>query len=218
MPVLTIENPHLCEDTEGGWAMGFAWGFVWPAFSSDPPLVIAPDQFDAFNEGVLVGQQTAIDGLPLDKSCVSLAPFVSGAAEAFMEDLHIFEGLSTVAALLKKHFANAAVEFYVLAFTLIIPGPPPLSATGEFANKAASVRDQLASLGLDQGSLFLGAGIDESEEGCELFFSNLYVDIDSARSDVQSMDRPHWVIARWDADAAVSGGGFTVVESDVSNQ
>src|SRR5262245_56815916 len=215
MPVLTIENPHLGEDTEAGWAMGFSWGFVGPAFSSDPPLVIAPDQFDAFNEGVLAGQQTAIDGLPLDKSCVSLAPFVSDAAETFMGGLHIFEALS-IAAAVRKHFAHAAVEFYVLAFTLIIPGPPPLSATGEFANKAASVRDQLASLGLDSGSLYIGAGIDESVEGCELFFSNLYVDIDSCWSDVESMDRSHWVIARWDADAAVSGGGFAVVESDVS--
>ncbi len=104
----------------------------------------------------------------------------------------------------------------MLVFTLLIPGPPPLSATAEFADKAAALRDQLVELGLDQGSLFLGAGIDESDEGCELFFSNLYTNIDSARSDVQGQDRPHWVLARWDADAPVSGGGFSVIETDLT--
>jgi hypothetical protein len=195
--------------------MGFAWGFVGPAFSSDPPLVIAPDQLDAFNEGVLAGQQAAIDGLSIDSSCVSLAPFVSDAAEAFMHDFHHFEKISTLIAL-RKHFAHGAVEFFVLAFTLLIPGPPPLSATGEFADKAAALRDRLVELGLDQGSLFLGAGIDESDKGCELLFSNLYTDIDSARSEVQDQGRPHWVLARWDAGAPVSGGGFTVIETDLT--
>jgi hypothetical protein len=39
-------------DLEAGWSMGFAWGFIGPAFSSDPPLVIAPELFDVFNEVV----------------------------------------------------------------------------------------------------------------------------------------------------------------------
>ena len=36
----SIVNPHRGLGTEGGWTMGFSWGFVGPAFSQEPPLVI----------------------------------------------------------------------------------------------------------------------------------------------------------------------------------
>lgn len=35
--MVTLANPHLGTNTEAGWAMGFSWGFVGPAFSSQPP-------------------------------------------------------------------------------------------------------------------------------------------------------------------------------------
>lgn len=73
----TFINPHLETDIEAGWAMGFTWGFLGPAFSSALPLVIARDLVDAFNEGVLVGPQVAIDGIPIEPACLSLAQEVA---------------------------------------------------------------------------------------------------------------------------------------------
>lgn len=87
----SITNPHLGLPTEGGWAMGFAWGYIGPAFSKDPPSVIAPEQIDAFNEGTLAGQQAAIEGLDVDPPCISLTHEPSGAVEGFTLGLHIFE-------------------------------------------------------------------------------------------------------------------------------
>ena len=135
-----IVNPHLGTATEGGWAMGFSWGFVGPAFSSDPPLVIAPEQSDAFNEGVLAGQATAISGLPIDPPCVSLEQEVSPAAEELMEGVHLFEGLGLLKALVARHFAHVAVEGLVGLFLLLIPGPPPLNPSTVFGDIAANVR------------------------------------------------------------------------------
>jgi hypothetical protein len=208
-----ITNPHLGTELESGWAMGFAWGFIGPAFSVDPPLVIAPELMDAFNEGVLVGQQAAIEGLPINPACVSLEQEVSPAAEGFMEGVHIFELIGLFRAV--KHFAHFTVEGLVSVFLLLIPGSPPLSAPTEFAAIGGNVRDRLVELGLARNSLFLAAGIDEEVAGCELQFTPIFTQLDAVRTAVQALGRPHWIIARWDADAPVSGGGFRVIESDV---
>jgi hypothetical protein len=211
---MAIVNPHLGTDTEGGWAMGFAWGFVGPAFSSDPPMVIAPEQLDAFNEGVLAGQQSAIQGLPINPSCVSLEQEVSPGAEVFMEGVHVFEIIGLVKAV--RHFAHFSVEGLVFVFLLMIPGPPRLDAAAEFGTIGTNVRDRLVELGLARKSLFLGAGIDDEVAGCELKFTSIFTQLDAARAAVQALGRPHFVIARWDADAPMSGGGFQAIESDAS--
>ena len=80
-----------------------------------------------------------------------------------------------------------------------------------FTELAGNVRRQLDELGLAQSSLFLAAGIDEGVAGCELQFTPLFTRLDDARTAVQNLGRPHWVIARWDAEASVSGGGFEVI-------
>ncbi len=209
-----LVNPHLGTATEGGWAMGFSWGFVGPAFSSDPPLVIAPEQSDAFNAGVLAGQETAISGLTIDPPCVSLEQEVSPAAEEFMEGVHLFEGLGLLKALVTTHFAHAAVDGLVGLFLLLIPGPMPLNPATVFGDLAANVRRALNELGLARSSLFLAAGFDDAAAGCELLFTPIFTRIDDARAAVEALGRAHWFIARWDADAPLSGGGFEVIESN----
>jgi len=208
-----MPNPYQGTELEGGWAMGFAWGFVGPAFSQEPPSVLHPDLTEVFNEGVLAGQEAAISGLPIDPACVSLAQEVSTAAEKFMHGVHLFEGGSTGIALIGPHLAHAAVEAFVAAFLFMIPGPPPLSASEEFDSVGASVQSQLATLGLARGSLFVGAGIDENAGGCELLFTPVFKDLDATRSAVEAQARPRYVIAEWDTEMPMSGGGFRVVEA-----
>jgi hypothetical protein len=222
MPSPTFTNPHLGLPTEAGWAMGFTWGFLGPAFSSEPPSVIAPDLVDAFNEGVLAGQQVAISGLPIEPACFSLAQETSSAAEGFMGGVHIIEALgvgnTAVGAIrgivaVAKAVAHGAAEGFVFVLLLLIPGPPPLDPIQEFGRVGDNVRDQLNQLGLGGGSLYVGAGIDESAAGCELLFTPVFTRLDDARQAVTSLGRTQWVIAQWDAAAPVSGGGFAIVES-----
>jgi hypothetical protein len=192
--------------------MGFAWGFLGPAFSQDPPLVIAPEQVDAFNEGVLAGQQAAIDGLPVEPGCVSLEQEVSDASEVVMEGVHVLEAAGLVRSI--GHLVHFTVEGLVGAFLLLIPGPPPLSATAEFGRVATAAQDRLAELGLAQKSLFLAAGIDEDVAGCELRFTPIFTSANQAHNAVKALGRPHFVVAEWDAGTPVSGGGFRVIETD----
>jgi hypothetical protein len=213
LSMATLANPHRGTTTEGGWAMGFSWGFVGPAFSRLPPLVIAPDQLAAFNEGVLAGQQAAIEGLSIEPACVSLSQEVNHATEAVVHGVHLFEliGLGVSAFHKFKHFGAEAFAF---VFLFLIPGPPNLDPATKFGMLEELVRTLLVTLGLTRNSLFLAAGVDQSVAGCELLLTPIFTRIEDARAAVQALGRPHWFIARWDAHAPVSGGGFAVIETD----
>lgn len=206
---VTLSNPHRGTDLEAGWAMGCSWGYVGPGHSVDPPLVIAPELMDAFNEGVLAGQQAAIEGLDTGISCVSLQQEVSSGAESFMTGVHVIEGLGLAkAAFIAKSLAHFTVEGLVATFLLLIPGPPLLDPVGEFSRIASEVQAQLQALNLISGALFLGAGIDESSEGCELLFVPLFKDLAQARAAVAELGRPQSVIVEWTAVMS----GFRIVE------
>ena len=98
-----ITNPDAGTFTESGWALGFAFGFMDPRFSDAPPALIAPELIDAFNEGRLVGQQTAIDGLSLTPECMDASQEGSNAAEGLVAGIHILEGLGTAVDFLASH-------------------------------------------------------------------------------------------------------------------
>jgi hypothetical protein len=138
-----ITNPHAGTFTESGWALGFAFGFMGPRFSNAPPALIAPELIDAFNEGRLVGQQTAIDGLSLTPECMDASQEASNAAEGLVTSIHILEGLGT------------AVDF--LASQL--PPHPPLrgmvapAKTGDWS-KLLSRRAALQTVAPPGGSVF----------------------------------------------------------------
>jgi hypothetical protein len=63
-----IQNPFLTppqveSPQSRSWGIGFAFGFQGPEQSSMTPANIQPEDVDAFNQGVLAGQGTAINGL-----------------------------------------------------------------------------------------------------------------------------------------------------------
>lgn len=208
---VTLANPYLGTDLEAGWSMGVAWGYIGPAYSANPPLVIHPDLAGVFNEGRIAGQQAAIEGLDVGISCVSLQQPTSPAAEGFLHGVHVFEGLGLLHGL--GHLAHFGCEAFVSVFLLMIPAPPLQDPVGEFSSLADAVRERLLELGLGSGSLYLAAGIDESVENCELQFVPLFRQVDQARAAVTELGRPHWVIAEWAASDLVSGGGFRIIEA-----
>jgi hypothetical protein len=72
-----IENPFLVppqveSPQSRSWAKGFVWGFEGPANSSLPQEDLTIEDSDAFDQGVLAGQNSAINGLELDHPCIDL--------------------------------------------------------------------------------------------------------------------------------------------------
>src|SRR6266566_3598318 len=83
-PFLT--PPQIESPQSRSWAMGFAFGFQGPERSTMTPADINPEDADAFDQGVLVGQDAAINGLSLATPCVDLnAEGPSGAHLAATE-------------------------------------------------------------------------------------------------------------------------------------
>src|SRR5262245_32396419 len=75
MPML--QNPFLIPPQVEGpqsrsWALGFAFGFQGPEQSTMTPADIDPEDADAFDQGVLAGQDAAINGLSLPEPCIDL--------------------------------------------------------------------------------------------------------------------------------------------------
>ncbi|MGE3519930.1 MAG: hypothetical protein AB7J63_13345 [Vicinamibacterales bacterium] len=145
---------------------------------------------------------------------MSLSQEVNHATEAVVHGAHLFEliGLGATALHGFKHFGAEAFAF---AFLFLIPGPPNLDPATKFATLEGLVRTLLVTLGLTRNSLFLAAGADQSVAGCQLLLTPIFTRLDDARSAAQALGRPHWFIARWDAHAPVSGGGFQIVETDL---
>jgi len=138
MASLTLINPHLGTDTEAGWAIGFTRGFFGPAFSSGPHLVIAPELVDSFNDGIFVGQQVAIDGIPIEPACLSLAQEVPSGPETLMKGFDVFESLSLTGA--ARHFAHFMVEGLLGVFLLMIRRAQARSNSGVQKSRSQRAR------------------------------------------------------------------------------
>src|SRR5690242_4368657 len=72
-----MENPFLTppqveSPQSRSWGFGFAFGFQGPQLSSMTPADIQPEDADAFDQGVLAGQDAAIQGVPVSNPCVDL--------------------------------------------------------------------------------------------------------------------------------------------------
>lgn len=197
-----ITNPFLGTPQEAGWAMGFAFGFSSPPQSVPPPGVIAPELVDAFNEGVLVGQQAAIEGFEFGAECIdtieehSFGSLVFHSATPVIEIGHgIWElrNLATVAA----GIGGILVGLIELAVAL-----PADVRTPEEVVPSLGVRlfEQLGKLGLGILEIFCGAGLDDQSTACQIKVSRVFKSFDQARDAALSMGRDAWLVVRWRTD------------------
>jgi hypothetical protein len=206
-------NPYAGTNSEQPWGMGFSWGFFSPDSSTKPPLVINPDDVNVFNEGTYAGQLAAVNGIVFDPVCFSLANTAPEGPEEAMSWFHWFELIDIAVDIVqfKKHAAHLGVALAVTAFIMMIPsGPPDSSPEHVFANMSYGVRQLLVSLGLDNGALYFGAGIDESQKGCELLATAVFPTADAARAAVKSQSRSQYFLAEWNANNSSS---FSVIEA-----
>jgi hypothetical protein len=87
----SFSNPHDGTPAAEGWRMGFARGFFGPEVCSAPPMVVAPELTDAFNEGTLVGQTAATEGISFS---LGVQPEQEDAVKVGIEAGHV--GLEVV--------------------------------------------------------------------------------------------------------------------------
>jgi hypothetical protein len=205
-----IANPFLGTPQQSGWAMGFAFGFLGPNFSDSPPAVIAPELIEAFNQGRLVGQQCAIDGIELSSSCVDTAEEPVGE-KLIVGGAHVFElGMALKDLSSMEHLAGGIGGLIVLFIELTIPDFTP-TPDEIMPTLAAKFTETLNSMGIDSGEVFIGVGIDMAAKGCEAKLTNLFKTADQARQAVNAMNRPNSAVAHWQLNAS---GNLEIIEAN----
>jgi hypothetical protein len=205
-----ITNPFLGTPQETGWGMGFAFGFTGPNFTDPPPAVIAPELIDAFNEGRLVGQQSATGGIELSSSCLDLSSERPLGEEVALVG-HVFElGMAVKDLANVKHVAGGIAGLIVLFLEIGIPDftPTPDEIMPSLAEKFT---ETLNRMGIDSGEVFIGMDIDMGVTGCEVEFSNLFKTAEQARQAAAAMGRPNTAIAHWRLDAS---GNLEILEAN----
>lgn len=199
-PFLTL--PQVESPQSRSWAMGFAFGFQGPAQSTMTPAEIQPEDADAFNLGVLAGQDASINGLSLAQACVDLNS-EGPSVPHFVTDV-VGEGGMAVfsAAELGFHLSGAVAEGILLVVNLSIAletfSDDPDTALEQ---QAGALQQQLQRVGIENSmELFIGGAVDPSVLGCELMLTSIFRSQDAAANAARALMRPKWLVAAWRSD------------------
>jgi len=218
-----IENPFLVppqveSPQSRSWAKGFVWGFEGPANSSLPQDDLTIEDNDAFDQGVLAGQNSAINGLELDHPCIDLNveppalshPFeVKNFPEAADVGLEAIATAVEVAEVGLAAFFGSGISLAVgLSIGLETFSDDPVTVISENATR---IQDQLSEMGFTASfMLFVGGAIDLGQACCELKMTSIFRRLEDAEAAAMAMGRPHFVVASWRSDQS---GGVEVVAS-----
>lgn len=198
-----ITNPYPTPSTSfGAWANGFFSGLTGPSHSIAAPADIAPPDVDAFNAGVLAGQQSAVDGISLSTPCVS-AMASSSEAVHVLSGAEILHGLWEMRSLktLGMGLAGIFVALVELAVTLPEDTLPPEQVLPDIGQKLV---DELNSYGVGPLEIFCGAGSDVSQDGCEIKLTPVFTSLEQAHDAAIALGRAQWVVASWRTDTSDS--------------
>ena len=202
-----MENPFLTppqveSDKSRSWGMGFAFGFQGPAQSSLAPSDIGPEDADAFDIGVLAGQDAAINGFALAQPCVDM----NVEPPSLPHPLHIaasgLEGGMAIWDLAAGAFAGAVLGGVLLAVSLSIALETFSDDPNDALAKAATdLQGQLQRLGFSETlELFVGGGVDTTVAGCGLLLSPIHRDQQAATAAARGLGRSQWLVASWRTD------------------
>lgn len=216
-----MENPYLSvpqvENAQSrSWASGFLFGFQGPEDSTMAQDDVETEDRDAFNEGVLAGQGSAINGLDFGDSCVDLNVEGPSTGE-IAADLGAETVLTTFSiAKLGFHLAGAISEavigLVVLSIELETFSDDPDHA---IAARATALQSALATMGITNSMvLYLGGGIDLSQPGCELQLTRIYRSEDAAVEAAKAIGRGKWLVASWRTDQS---GGMSIPDHSLDN-
>jgi hypothetical protein len=188
--------------------MGFAFGFQGPEQSTMAQADIQTEDADAFNQGVLAGQNAAISGLSLPQPCVDLHAEGGFGPHLFLD---VPEGIMWIKDLgegLAAGIGGSVIFFLNLSIALETFTDDP----GERLTQAATaLQSKLQHMGFDQSmELFIGGGVDTSQRGCELMLTPIFRSQDTATNSAKALGRNEWFVASWRTDQS---GGATIVDS-----
>lgn len=193
-----LNNPFLpAPGAARAWAEGFTKGFA--AISSpEPGENVSGDDVDAFNQGVVAGEESSRSGIGLGNPCIAASEehgplHVPGMTINALEIAHgVWEARHL--AKLAAGVASVAVALIELAVTLPVHMLPPEQVLPSLAQPMI---DELASYGMEPIELFCGAGLDPGETDCEIRVSPIFPSMDLARQAAIGMGRPQWVVVSW---------------------
>ena len=190
--------------------MGFAFGFQGPEQSTMTPVDIQPEDADAFNQGLLAGQNAAINGLSLPQPCIDLHA-EGGLGPHLLMDVP--EGLMWIKDLgegLAAGIGGSVIFFVNLSIALETFTDDP---DERLTQAASTLQAKLQDMGFNQSmELFIGGGVDTSVAGCELMLTAIFRNKDAAVTAAKGLGRPHWLVVSWRTDQ--SGGASVVANSD----
>jgi hypothetical protein len=218
-----ITNPYAGAQGEDAWRKGFGFGFAGPARTdasppSDAAPPVAPELIDTFNEGRLVGQQYAANGLPIDPEYIDASEETSSK---LTETAHVLEGADVtkdfIAALLStakaaEHLAHGLAGGVVLLIELAVTLPHQYKTPEDvLPGLGEQFVNALADLGIQNTlDLYCAVGVDLKAAGQEFRFSPIFRSIDQARSAAGAMGRADWVIAHWRTNQC---GSFELIDA-----
>jgi hypothetical protein len=203
--LIMITNPFIPSPPQASaWSEGFLKGFSagGPVEASDS---VDADSMDAFNQGVVAGEQAGANGIEPDDACVSASEdhdAVDGPLLGF-DAVDIGVGFAKTVAHGMSSLFVALVE---LAVNLPHRAQDPeqvLPGVGE------SFSNALSAMGLGSMELFAGAGVDPLASECEIKLTSIFKSQDQARAATIALGRQPWIVARWRTDQSNS---FTVVD------
>jgi hypothetical protein len=208
-----LENPFLSVPQVDGpkprsWAMGFTYGFRGAAESTIAPADLQPEDVDAFNVGILAGQDCAINGLSIAESCIDLKvehPTIASISTESGFDAVMFVR-DVALTFMTRAFAGAVAGGIGLVASLSLSlesfNDDPATSLEE---RADALQKQLQSLGFDASmNLFIGGGVDLSVSQCELLVSPIFPNQAAAAIAAKAFNRPNWLVVSWRTDQSNS--------------
>ena len=205
-PFLT--PPQIESPQSRSWATGFAFGFQGPEKSTMTPATINPEDADAFDQGVLVGQDAAINGLSLATPCVDLHAEGPSVPHLAVEGAELSAALfSAIAHGIAAGLSEGVFLLVTLSITLQTTFDNPDDALGK---RAAALKRKLEEMGFEASmELFIGGAVDNTQRGCELMLTPIFRSEQSATEAARATGRPKWLVVSWRTDQSA---GIKVVD------
>jgi hypothetical protein len=141
-------NPDEGTDAAEGWRAGFTRGFLGPTVCTGPPMVLAPELLDSFQEGSLAGATASIEGISFS---LKIKPEQEDAVKIGIEAGHVgFEVAAEAFHIATLASAGEAITGGVIAVSsgavmlaLILPVLNLLAALEVYAPHPVEVADLL---------------------------------------------------------------------------
>jgi hypothetical protein len=181
------------------WGQGFLFGLTGPFESTEQaPDSITEDVREAFEQGVLAGQQSAIDGLDVFPQCVDTEEPEHIPLAASLS----LEGAGFVADLL-NHATKASAAFslaFMLALDIALAAhhfTPPEEVIDGITEKFFGT---IEAFGRNDCAFFIGGAVDLDVAGCQLQLTPLFRTQEQAHKSALAFGRTIFFVGEWHAN------------------